>query len=97
MKAPLIPFEGDRRWDLVTRILGLVETRAAKKIIAREGVKPVDVAVRMLKVALLAMCFSTEISHLKRELSEKETLRSFVGLQAVSKRSVIEDVFKAER
>jgi hypothetical protein len=45
--------------------LGLAETRAAEKIIAREGVKPVDVAVRMLKVALLAMCFSTEISHLR--------------------------------
>ncbi len=36
------------------------------------AVKPIDVAVRMLKVTLLAMCFSTEISPVARELSEKE-------------------------
>lgn len=68
---------------MVARILGLVETRAAKKVIAREGITPLDTAVRILKVTMLAMCFSTEVSHVTRELSEKDALRSFIGMQPV--------------
>lgn len=68
---------------MVDRILKLIETREAKKIIARERITPVNIAVKMLKVSLLAMCFSTEVSHVTRELSEKDSLRSFIRMRAV--------------
>lgn len=80
MKAPLISRKGDRRWDLVAKILGIFEERSSKKIISKHGIKPVDVAVRMLKITLLSMCFSTEISHVISELRDKPALRAFTGI-----------------
>jgi len=57
MRTPLIPEEGDPKWDFVRNVLRIFEKRKMRKIVSKpkHGVKPLNGAITMLKVVILAM------------------------------------------
>ncbi|KUJ93860.1 MAG: Transposase, putative, partial [Archaeoglobus fulgidus] len=61
MKLPVIPARGDEKWELLSQIVSKLESREAKKSLARNGISPVNKAVEYLKV--MAMFFELEISY----------------------------------
>ncbi len=41
--------EGDEKWELLSKIIDKLESRETKKALARNGITPVNKAIKMLK------------------------------------------------
>jgi hypothetical protein len=61
MRTPLIPEEGDHRWDFVKNVLRIFDNRKVRKIVSKHGIKPLSESITMLKVVIIAMCFECDI------------------------------------
>ena len=83
MKIPLIVEETDPKWILLGQILNIFDSRPIKQQLARQGMKPVPRAALMLRVVLVAMFFSQELSYVLEELTTRRTLRTFVRVPVV--------------
>ena len=64
MEVPLIVDERDPKWSLLGQVLKIFDSRPVKQQLARQGMKPVPKAALMLRVILIAMFFSLNISYL---------------------------------
>lgn len=80
MKIPLIIDEEDPKWILLGKILDIIMARRVKQEMAKQGIIPVNMAGVMLKIVLIAMFFSLEISYVVAELERKKELRRFAHL-----------------
>jgi hypothetical protein len=80
MKTPLVPEEGDIRWELVRNVLGIFKRRKVRKIVSKFGIKPLDRTIKVLKIVILAMCFEVDITFVISELKAKAPLREFTGV-----------------
>jgi len=78
MKAPLIPLNEDFKWKLLSEILNFFDMRSCRQILTRRGILPLHKSVPAIKILLLSMFFSCEISFSIRELKERESLRTFM-------------------
>jgi len=65
---------GDERWELL-RKMDKFETREAKKVLARNKMTPVNEAIEILKIIILAMFFELEISYAVSEINKRYELR----------------------
>jgi hypothetical protein len=83
MKTPLIPEEGDPRWEFVGNVLRIFDKRKARQIVSKHGIKPLSDSIAMLKIVLLAMCFETDITFVISELRGKASLREFTSVHDV--------------
>jgi len=55
----------------------LRSARRVKQELAKQGLKPVDKAGAMLRIVLIAMFFSVELSYVLAELERKKELLAF--------------------
>ena len=83
MGTPLIPEEGDPRWDFVRNVLRIFDKRKVRKIVSKHGIKPLSESITMLEVVILAMCFEGDITFVISELRAKASLREFTGVHDV--------------
>jgi hypothetical protein len=83
MKAPLIPLNEDFKWKLLSEILNIFDLRSCRQILAKRGILPLQKSVPAIKIVLLSMFFSCEISYSIRELKERESLRNFLKISSV--------------
>jgi hypothetical protein len=80
MNIPLVIDERDPKWELLSKILGIIRSRRVKKEMAKEGVKPVNKAGTIFKIVLMSIFFSVEISYAVEELNRRKELRRFVNI-----------------
>ena len=59
VRLPVIPVKGDEKWELLSKIIDKLETREAKKALSRYKITPVNKAIKLLKVIILAIFFRT--------------------------------------
>ena len=100
MRLPVHPIKGDEKWELLSKVIGKLETREAKKALARNGITPVNNAIKFLKIIILAMFFELEISYAVSEVNKRLELRKFLRIdEEVKLRSVYNftSKFKAEQ
>ena len=71
----VIPVEGDEKWELLRKIVDKLESREAKKVLARYKITPVNKAIEILKIIILAMFFELEISYAVSEINKRYELR----------------------
>ena len=83
MKIPLIVDETDPKWILLGQILKVFDSRPVKQQLARQGMKPVPRAALMLRIVLVSMFFTQELSYVLGELTNRRILRSFARVAAV--------------
>ena len=69
MRLAVIPVEGDEKWELLRKIIDKLETREAKKALARYKITPVNNAIMFLKVVILAMFFELDVSYAVSEVN----------------------------
>ncbi len=81
VRLPVIPVKGDEKWELLSKIVDKLETRDTKKALARNGITPVNKAIKMLKVIILAMSFELEISYAVSEVNRRLELRKFLKIE----------------
>lgn len=84
MKYPLIIDKRNFKWNLLSNILIIFDSRRTRREIAKTGVKPANTSVKMLKILFLAIFFSQDISYVRKELNHRPELRKFVGINKVS-------------
>ncbi len=58
MKPPLIYDQKDFKWNLLGEILKIFDSRRTRQELAKQGIKPINKSVKMLKVVLMAILFS---------------------------------------
>jgi len=81
MRLPVIPVKGDEKWELLSKIIDKLETREAKKALARYKITPVNNAIKFLKIIILAMFFELEISYTANEINKRYELRKFLRIE----------------
>ena len=81
MRLPVIPVKGDEEWELLSKIVDKLETREAKKALARNEITPVNKAIEFLKIIILAMFFELEISYAVSEVNKRYELRKFLRVE----------------
>ena len=81
MKLPIYPVEGDEKWEILRKIIKKLESMEVKKALAREEITPVDKAIIILKIVILAIFFELEISYVVEEVNNREELRKFLGIK----------------
>jgi hypothetical protein len=59
------------------KILSIIWFRRVKQEMAKRGIEPVDMTGVMLKIILIAMFFSVDISYVVAELKRRKELRCF--------------------
>ena len=62
---------------LLGTIISAVSSRRVKQEMAKQGVGPVNIAGVMLRIVLIAMFFSVDISYVVKELNRRIKLRRF--------------------
>ena len=67
--TPLIIDEKDSKWVLLGKIISAVSSRRVKQEMAKQGVGPVNMAGVMLRIVLIAMFFSVDISYVVKSKS----------------------------
>ena len=97
MRLPVIPVKGDEKWEILSKIVDKLETRETKKALARNGITPVNKAIKLLKVVILAMFFELEISYAVSEVNRRLELRKFLKIEEeVKLRSIYNFMSKFE-
>lgn len=81
MKLPVIPDEKDEKWKILNKIINKLETRETKKALARYKLTPVNNTIKLLKIIVLALFFSLEISYTVNEVNKRFELRKFLGIE----------------
>jgi len=79
MRLPVISIEGDEKWELLRKID--IKTRETKKALARYKITPVNKAIMLLRVIILAMFFELEISYAVSEVNKRYELRKFLRVE----------------
>ncbi len=100
MRLPVIPVEGDEKWELLRKIIDKLETREAKKALARNKITPVNNAIKFLKIIILAMFFELDISYVVSEVNKRYELREFLRVEKEIKLKSVYNFmakFKAEQ
>ena len=83
MKPPLIPLNEDSKWKLLSEVLNVFDLRSCKQILTRRSIVPLPKSIPAIKIVLLSMFYSCEISYVIRELEERESLRDFLKISSV--------------
>jgi hypothetical protein len=81
MKLTVYPIKGDEKWELLSKVIDKIETRETKKALARYKITPVNKALEILKVIILAMFFELEISYAVAEINKRLELRKFLRIE----------------
>ena len=97
VRLSIIPVKGDEKWELLSKIVDKFESRETRKALARNGITPVNKAIKMLKIIILAMFFELEISYAVSEVNKRLDLRKFLRIEEeVKLRSVYNFMAKFE-
>lgn len=97
VKLPVIPDEKDQKWKILGEIVNKLETRETKKALARYKITPVNKAVIFLKIIVLALFFSLEISYAVGEVNNRYELRKFLRIdERIKLRSIYNFMSKFE-
>ena len=83
MQAPLIPLNEDYKWKLLSEILNVFDSRSSRQILSRRGILPLQKSIPTLKIVLLSMFFSSDVSYAVKEIKERESLRKFLKISSV--------------
>ena len=81
MRLPAIPVEGDEKLELLRKIIDKLETREAKKTLARYKITSVNNAIKFLKIIILAIFFELEISYTANDTNKRYELRKFLRVE----------------
>ena len=93
MEIPLIPDKNDFKWQLLSHVFKICDSRKIKLVMARSGITPVNKAGVYIKIVLISMYFSQTIAYVIRELEIRKELRAFVGIPEVPKAGEVSKFF----
>lgn len=83
MKSPLIYDQEDFKWNLLGGIFNIFDSRKTRQILAKNGMKPLNKSVRMLKVIIMAIFFSVDVSFVLNELEKRSELCKFAEIYEI--------------
>ena len=73
--------EKEPKWVLLGKILEIITSRRVKQEMAKPGITPVNLAGAKVKIVMIAMFFSVDITYVVSELHKRRELRIFAKLE----------------
>jgi len=83
VKLPVIADLRDQKFKILKKAVKKLEKDGIKEALARNGIKPVDEAVVMLKILLASLLFRLELSYFVEELKNRSKLRKLLNISEV--------------
>lgn len=83
MKSPLIVDREDTKWLLLDQVLSVTTSRRSKQEMAKQGLIPVQNTGSILRILLITLFFSSEITYVIDELTKRKDLRAFAHIEEV--------------
>lgn len=83
MKSPLIVDRDDTKWLLLCSVLELTTSRKARLEMAKQRMTPVANTGSILRIILIALFFSSEITYVIDELQKRNELRAFAHISRI--------------
>ena len=83
MKSPLIVDPDDSKWLLLDSVLAVTTSRRARQEMAEQGITPVANTGSILRLLLIAIFFSVEVTYVVEELRNRAALRRFARIDRV--------------
>lgn len=83
MKIPLIVDQEDPKWKLVREVLKCFDSRRFHQEMSKAKVRPVPKGAAVIKVTMVALFFSEDISYVVRELQKRDELKEFLQMEYV--------------
>jgi len=71
------------KFKILKKAVKKLEKDGIKEALARNGIKPVDEAVVMLKIIIASLFFRLELSYFVEELKNRKKLRKLLNLSGV--------------
>ncbi|GAA5819270.1 MAG: transposase [Methanobrevibacter sp. CfCl-M3] len=75
MKVSLYYDENDPKWILLSKVLEIFDYRETHQELSKNGIVPLDRAVNILKVVMVALFFDLEVSYTVSELLRNKELK----------------------
>ncbi len=83
MGAPLIPDPRNFKWELLSNVLKIFDNRRVRKELSKAGMTPLRRASLILRIVMISLFFSRDVTSVLRDLRECEKLRIFVNIYEV--------------
>jgi len=83
MKSPLIYDQEDFKWNLLGEIYKIFDSRKKRQVMAKNGIKPLNKSVRILRVIIMAIFFSVDVSFVLNELEKRSELQKFAEIYVI--------------
>ncbi len=83
--------ETDSNYRLLKEIFKIIGSRESKQIMSRNGLKPLDKVISLVKTVILAVYFECNISFVVDELKSKSKLREGLDFDIVLEAQEIYD------
>jgi len=83
MKIPLIVEPTDSKWILVQQVLKCFDSRRFHQEMAKAKLRPLPKGISVIKITMVALFFSEDISYVVSELKKREELRTFLQIDYV--------------
>ncbi len=83
LRLPVVADLRDQKFKILKKAVKKLEKDGIKKALARNGIKPVDEAVVMLKILLASLFFRLELSYFVEELKKRRKLRKLLNISEV--------------
>lgn len=83
MKSPLIVDRNDSKWLLLEQIINATTARRARQEMTKRGITPVRNAGTILRITILAIFFSVEITYVVEEMRKRTELRALAHVELV--------------
>lgn len=75
--------EQDSKYMLLNEIFKIIDSRSSKRIMARNGIKPLSKVIPLVKTIFLSIYFECDISFVVNELKSKSKLREGLNFSLV--------------
>jgi len=83
--------EQDSRYMLLNEIFKIIDCKSSRQIMARNGIKPLDKVIPLVKTILISIYFECDISFVVEELKSKSELRDGLNFFSVLESQEIYD------
>ena len=82
MKIPLVFDEKNRKYRLLNLIFKIIDSRETKQELGRNGMKPINLSIKAIKIKFIGMFFDIDIKYVVNEVNNSPELRKQWGFKS---------------
>jgi len=81
MKIPLVFDEKNPKYRLLSSIFIIIDSPECKRVLAQNGLKPINSVINLIKIRFISMFFEIDIKYVINEVNNSSELRKYWGFK----------------